>query len=59
MMDRVLIERNKLKAIKQALQDAFRELEAMEESHDWYTASPKMMTRIESAIDSCSEALIR
>ena len=33
-----------------ALQDAEHELEAIEHEADWYTASPKMMSRIETSI---------
>ena len=57
MKDTVTIERKALKAIRQALLDATREIEGMEESHEWYTASPKLMDRLEKAVDATNEVL--
>lgn len=43
--------------IRNALRDVTRELEAMEESHEWYTASPKLMRKLEEAEKALSEVL--
>lgn len=55
-MSTVHIERATLVLAYRALDDAKTEIEAFETDADWYTASQKMMDRIEKAMTALKEA---
>lgn len=53
----MLIRRSVAELAYRALDDAQAELETFEHDVDWYTASPKMMDRIEKALKALADAL--
>lgn len=51
-----MIDRATLELAYRALDDAKCEIESFEKDTDWYTASQKMMDRIEKAMEELKES---
>lgn len=53
----ITLDRAVVELAFRALDDAYTEIEAMEKSAAWYSASQKMMDRLEKSMTSLKEAL--
>lgn len=53
----IILYRKDAELVFQALDDADAEIEAFEKDAPWYTASQRMMDRIERAMKAVKEAL--